>query len=293
MKRGNRAAISEKDSIYCSFYQKTGACMHGETCSRMHLKPSFSRTLLLNNFYQNPLRFIDLLPPGILSFNPADIQANFDEFYIDIYEELRTYGPIEDIVIASNLCDHLVGNVLVIYESIEDAVNALTNLRGRYYAGRPIDAQFSPVTSLDTAICRQFKEGNCPHDTKCNFIHPLYPSPQVAAECPLTKYDNTNQYQQEREHDDYRNDRSYPNYSQWNETESNRDSYDRSDRYDRDRNMRNDSYDRNDRRNRDQRNERDYQHRNYHDQRQYGRERRPDYYDERYDSHRGQHRGRP
>ena len=296
MKRGNKVSFSEKDSLYCSFFQKTGACMHGETCSRMHIRPSFSRTLLLNNFYQNPLRFVDLLPPDTLSFTHEEIQAYFDEFYIDIYDELRTYGPIEDIVVSSNLCDHLAGNVLVTYESLDDAINAFTNLRGRYYAGRPIDAQFSPVASLDTAVCRQFKEGNCPHDTRCNFIHPIYPSQMVAEECPLTKYVKRERPQYNREesydHDGQRNDRSFPDYTHWRAQDSNRESYER------ERNSRIDDerYSRNREHRRDYGNERDYRdnrNRDYYEpnsQRQYGN-RRPDYHDDRHDQHRT-YRGR-
>ena len=32
----------------------TGACTHGDRCSRIHNKPTFSQTVLLSNLYINP-----------------------------------------------------------------------------------------------------------------------------------------------------------------------------------------------------------------------------------------------
>ena len=46
---------TEKDKVNCSFYFKIGACRHGEKCSKVHNKPTFSQTVLLKNLYLNPL----------------------------------------------------------------------------------------------------------------------------------------------------------------------------------------------------------------------------------------------
>lgn len=43
----------------------------------------------------------------------------------------------------------------------EDADAALKGLMGRWYAGRPIMCEFSPVTDFREARCRQFDEGTC------------------------------------------------------------------------------------------------------------------------------------
>ena len=40
--------------VNCSFYFKIGACRHGDRCSRLHNKPTFSQTILLQNLYLNP-----------------------------------------------------------------------------------------------------------------------------------------------------------------------------------------------------------------------------------------------
>lgn len=45
---------TEKDKVNCSFYFKIGACRHGDRCSRIHNKPTFSQTIVLLNVYQNP-----------------------------------------------------------------------------------------------------------------------------------------------------------------------------------------------------------------------------------------------
>ena len=45
---------TEKDKVNCSFYFKIGACRHGDRCSRIHNKPTFSQTIVLNNLYINP-----------------------------------------------------------------------------------------------------------------------------------------------------------------------------------------------------------------------------------------------
>ena len=39
--------ISGIFQVNCSFFFKTGACTHGERCSRIHNKPTFSQTILL------------------------------------------------------------------------------------------------------------------------------------------------------------------------------------------------------------------------------------------------------
>ena len=179
---------NDKDSLYCPFYQKNGACMHGGACSRMHIQPSTSRTLLLANIYPHPQKFISLLPRGTLVIDRETIDRNFDDFYVDIYEEMRTFGQVSDMIVADNLCDHLVGNVLVKFDRIEDAITALSSLRRRWYAGRPIDVQFSPVENFSQAVCRQLAVGGCRHGGNCNFIHPRYPSDDILHACPLTEH---------------------------------------------------------------------------------------------------------
>lgn len=179
------SSVSEKDTCFCPFFHKCGACAYGSLCSRMHIRPESSKTILLNHFYPNPNFFMDNLPPDTLEIDNGTIIQNFNDFYRDIFFELKKYGPIKDILVAANLEPHLEGNTLVMYEDEESAVTAMRNLRGRYYAGRIIDAQFSPVTNFEESICKQFKEDRCNQGLKCNYIHPKRPSDEVLIECGI------------------------------------------------------------------------------------------------------------
>lgn len=87
---------TEQDKVNCSFYYKIGACRHGDRCSRKHVKPSYSQTILLPNLYQNP----QYDPKN--KMNPAQMQMHFDAFYEDIWSELCKYGLVEELVVCDN-----------------------------------------------------------------------------------------------------------------------------------------------------------------------------------------------
>ncbi|GLJ22901.1 hypothetical protein SUGI_0431850 [Cryptomeria japonica] len=162
---------TEKDRVNCPFYFKIGACRHGDRCSRLHNRPTISPTLLLSNMYQRP----DMVTPGLdpqgQALDPHKIQEHFDAFFEDIYEELSKFGEIENLNICDNLADHMVGNVYVQFKEEEQAAAALQALQGRFYSGRPIIVDFSPVTDFREATCRQFEENNCNRGGYCNFMH--------------------------------------------------------------------------------------------------------------------------
>ncbi|KNA10885.1 hypothetical protein SOVF_140170 [Spinacia oleracea] len=162
---------TEKDRVNCPFYFKIGACRHGDRCSRLHTKPSISPTLLLANMYQRP----DMITPGVdpqgQPLDPTKIQQHFEDFYEDLFEELNKYGEIESLNICDNLADHMVGNVYVQFREEEHAAEAVRNLSGRFYAGRPIIVDFSPVTDFREATCRQYEENVCNRGGYCNFMH--------------------------------------------------------------------------------------------------------------------------
>ncbi|XP_047977726.1 splicing factor U2af small subunit B-like [Salvia hispanica] len=162
---------TEKDRVNCPFYFKIGACRHGDRCSRLHTKPSISPTLLLSNMYQRP----DMITPGVDAqgqpIDPKKMQEHFEDFYEDLFEELNKYGEIESLNICDNLADHMVGNVYVQFREEDHAANALNNLTGRFYAGRPIIVDFSPVTDFREATCRQYEEDACNRGGYCNFMH--------------------------------------------------------------------------------------------------------------------------
>lgn len=162
---------TEKDRVNCPFYFKIGACRHGDRCSRLHNRPTISPTLLLSNMYQRP----DMITPGVdpqgQPIDPRNIQQHFEDFYEDIFEELAKFGEIECLNVCDNLADHMIGNVYVQFKEEDQAAAALQALQGRFYSGRPIIADFSPVTDFREATCRQFEENNCNRGGYCNFMH--------------------------------------------------------------------------------------------------------------------------
>merc|ERR1719387_2627431 len=98
-------------------------------------------------------------------------QKHFEKFYEDIFEEFAKFGEIDDLVVADNLCDHLVGNVFVKYYKEEAAEKALGKLVGRFYEGRVIQAEYTTVTDFREARCRGFHETRCSRGAYCNFVH--------------------------------------------------------------------------------------------------------------------------
>ncbi|XP_068848097.1 splicing factor U2AF 26 kDa subunit isoform X3 [Capricornis sumatraensis] len=124
---------TEKDKVNCSFYFKIGACRHGDRCSRLHNKPTFSQ-----------------------------------EVFTELQEK---YGEIEEMNVCDNLGDHLVGNVYVKFRREEDAERAVVELNNRWFNGQAVHAELSPVTDFRESCCRQYEMGECTRGGFCNFMH--------------------------------------------------------------------------------------------------------------------------
>ena len=85
---------------------------------------------------------------------------------------------------------------------------AMDSLNGRYYAGKVIMAEFSPVTDFREAKCRQYTEGSC--DSKnskftfssgggyCNFMHPKHVSKDFKSHLFKQMYDEHPEYREAR-----------------------------------------------------------------------------------------------
>jgi len=168
---------TEKDKVNCSFYFKIGACRHGDKCSRLHNKPTFSQTILLQNMYQNPQNQATVAEgpvPTNKSSIMSDVEAqeHYDTFFEDVFLELEEkYGEIEEMNVCDNLGDHLVGNVYVKFRFEEDAEKAVNDVNNRWYNGQPIYAELSPVTDFRESCCRQYEMGECTRGGFCNFMH--------------------------------------------------------------------------------------------------------------------------
>jgi splicing factor U2AF subunit len=163
---------TEKDKVNCPFYFKMGSCRHGDRCSRRHNKPTISETVLLQGMFVKPL-------PTPSDPQPRVPDEQFDDFYEDVFCELSKFGDIVELNVCDNDCDHMRGNVYVRFRSDESGEKAVSALRGRFYAGRPIMPELSPVTDFHEARCRQFEKGTCDRGGFCNFMHLRFPNKQL------------------------------------------------------------------------------------------------------------------
>uniref|UniRef100_A0A3B4GVE6 Splicing factor U2AF 35 kDa subunit-like n=1 Tax=Pundamilia nyererei TaxID=303518 RepID=A0A3B4GVE6_9CICH len=130
---------TEKDKVNCSFYFKIGACRHGDRCSRLHNKPTFSQTIALLNIYRNPQNSAQSVDGLTCTISDTEMQEHYDEFF-----EFRKE---------------------------EDAEKAVIDLNNRWFNGQPIHAELSPVTDFREACCRQYEIGECTRGGFCNFMH--------------------------------------------------------------------------------------------------------------------------
>jgi splicing factor U2AF subunit len=168
---------TEEDKVNCPFYFKIGCCRHSERCSRLHHKPAFSQTLLIKHLYQHPVRLAELQqastgsPAQPAAVNDAQSLEDFFVFFEDLYLELGKFGVLEELHVVDNLGDHMIGHVYVKYADEEMAADALQALQNRYYDGRLVQAEFSPVTDFKEARCRDFDDTACARAGYCNFLH--------------------------------------------------------------------------------------------------------------------------
>lgn len=159
------------DKSLCTFYQKIGACRHGDKCSRRHVKPTESKTILLANLYQDPVK----LDPK----NKPLLNEEFDKFYADVFIKAAEQGEVESIVVCENENFHLNGNVYVRFTSLGAANNAVMTLNQEWFGGRPVYCDLLPVQSFHEANCRSHDTNSCNRGGLCNFMHTRRPSQEL------------------------------------------------------------------------------------------------------------------
>lgn len=100
------------------------------------------------------------------------MQEHYDNFFEDVFVECEDkYGEIEEMNVCDNLGDHLVGNVYIKFRNEADAEKAANDLNNRWFGGRPVYSELSPVTDFREACCRQYEMGECTRSGFCNFMH--------------------------------------------------------------------------------------------------------------------------
>lgn len=222
---------TEEDRVNCPMYTKVGSCKNGDQCNRQHCRPTMSQTLLLSHMYPNTPEAL-----AIANDEPWDedmydrAQAHFEAFYTEVYLELANFGEIEDVVVVDNVGDHMIGNLYVKYYHEESAERALTQLSGRFYSGKLIQAEYSTVTDFRGARCRAFHETRCSRGGYCNFVHLKHVPKAVKRLIVREMYETHTEYLKKSRKD--KRDRS--------RSRRRRDRDDRGDRRDRDRDRRGD-----------------------------------------------------
>ena len=83
---------------------------------------------------------------------------DFLQFFENMYDELSKFGRLEALNVCDNLGDHMIGHVYAKFMDEEEAADALHILNGRFYDGRKMEVEFSPVTDFREARCRDFDE---------------------------------------------------------------------------------------------------------------------------------------
>jgi splicing factor U2AF subunit len=156
--------------VFCTFYSKTGACRHGDKCTRIHNKPVMSQTLIFQNMYINPPVAIAIAEGNKVSDEALkEAIKHFEDFYEEVFLELTKYGEIKDLNVCDNLGDHLIGNVYVQFATFEEAETALKTMNGRYYSEKPITGEYSPVTDFRNSCCKDYESGSCGSKYKNKF----------------------------------------------------------------------------------------------------------------------------
>lgn len=104
--------------------------------------------------YDNPpaaVAFADgIKVPNELLIDAID---HFEDFYQEVYMELAKFGELEELHVCDNIGEHMIGNVYIKYFNESDADKAVRGLSGRFYAGKPIKIEFSPVSDFKESRC--------------------------------------------------------------------------------------------------------------------------------------------
>lgn len=177
---------TEEDKVNCPFYFKIGACRHSDRCSRLHHRPAFSPTILIKHIFRHPDRLLEIQRNASSSAGDSGSSKRKNEktvederkalddflcFYEDMFMELSKFGRIDELHVCDNLGDHMIGHLYCKFFNEEDASDAMQAMNGRFYDGRMMEVEFSPVTDFREARCRDFDEEACQRGGFCNFLH--------------------------------------------------------------------------------------------------------------------------
>ncbi|XP_071389700.1 U2 small nuclear ribonucleoprotein auxiliary factor 35 kDa subunit-related protein 2 isoform X1 [Centroberyx affinis] len=166
---------TERDIANCPFFLKTGACRFGERCSRKHVHPAASPTLMIRGMFvtfgMEQCRRDDYDTDACLEHSEEELQEYFLDFYHDVLPEFKSVGKVVQFKVSCNFEPHLRGNVYIQFDTEEQCREAFVKFNGRWYAGKQLHCELCPVTRWKNAICGLFDRQKCPKGKHCNFLH--------------------------------------------------------------------------------------------------------------------------
>ncbi|KAG7277870.1 hypothetical protein CRUP_001322 [Coryphaenoides rupestris] len=166
---------TERDVQNCPFFLKTGACRFGDRCSRKHVYPASSSTLMIRSMFvtfgMDQCHRDDYDTDASLEHSEEELYENFLEFYHDVLPEFQGLGKVVQFKVSCNFEPHLRGNVYVQFDTEDQCMEAYQKFNGRWYAGKQLYCELCPVTRWKNAICGLFNKLKCPKGKHCNFLH--------------------------------------------------------------------------------------------------------------------------
>lgn len=171
---------TERDVANCPFFLKTGACRFGDRCSRKHVYPTASPTLMIRGMFttfgMEESRRDDYDIDAYLEHSEEELHESFLDFYHDVLPEFKSVGRVVQFKVSCNYEPHLRGNVYIQFDTEEQCKEAFIKFNGRWYASRQLHCEICPVTRWKNAICGLFDRRKCPKGKHCNFLH-VYRNP--------------------------------------------------------------------------------------------------------------------
>ncbi|KAK2853815.1 hypothetical protein Q5P01_006476 [Channa striata] len=166
---------TERDIANCPFFLKTGACRFGDRCSRRHVYPTTSPTLMIRGMFttfgMEESRRDDYDIDACLEHSEEELQESFLEFYHDVLPEFKSVGKVVQFKVSCNYETHLRGNVYIQFDTEDQCKEAFIKFNGRWYGGKQLQCEICPVTRWKNAICGLFDRQKCPKGKHCNFLH--------------------------------------------------------------------------------------------------------------------------
>lgn len=160
----------------CTFFTKMGACRHGDSCTKIHVRPKSSQTVLLPMMYPNPLAALSHIEDRTWAFSEFDkkyLKKHVEHFYKEVWRTFMEYGRIIELRVVSNQGDHLLGNVYVRFEDTAIATKVVVELSESKvkFNGTMVIPELSPVSNFAEACCKEDLEASCARGAQCNYLH--------------------------------------------------------------------------------------------------------------------------